>query len=310
MRSIANAPGLGALNTQAAHGGDAQSMPAGIANALTSGRASEIFAYTPNSMVVAVGQKVELRPPRNESCRLFAVAPELPRGIEIDKTTGLITGTAQEATDGIGSYFVTSCEPSMVAADIKIEIAMVHINVIKVVAPGYTVKNVCREATGEMTLTLHDDVSNSAATSCVGPSQSTESSELFTQQQLALISGMQEQLVQEQTLQNAANLGHPSSQLWAQQGQQPWQNFLQFANMQQGYGPLPQVEAFAQLQANMQFGSQPRENVSQQVLAAQIEAQLMQAVTVIRGMGGNQLPDQSANQGSYTGKWPQQVDGW
>lgn len=330
MRSIAN--GHGVLDAQAAHADDTMStkhcnaqmaLPAGVVNALTSGRASEIFAYTPNSLVVAVGQKVELRPSRNDSCpRLFAVAPELPRGVAIDKTTGLITGTAQEATDGLVAHFVTSCEPSMIAADIKIQIAIVHINVITVVAPGYTIANLCRKETGDMTLTLRDDTRTSASTSHILPNsvsgpqveaphmfaqdfqkQSTGYSQLGTQghAQQALIAGIQQQLLQEQLLQNASMQPQyvPSPPQPCAQGRQELARLLQLANMQQGYGPNPQqVQAAAEFQeqfmqnANMQSSYSPNARVMQQNLAAQIEAQLLQAVTVLRAMGGNPQPDQ------------------
>jgi len=72
----------------------------------------ENFSYIPSG-AVSVGQSVFFVPVINYAIpRMFAVAPELPQGLTIDKHTGVIHGTPQEATGGPIPYFVTSCDPS------------------------------------------------------------------------------------------------------------------------------------------------------------------------------------------------------
>jgi len=102
---------------------------------LRSGHVGDFFSYTPGTVIAVVGQMVELWPKTNDSHpRVFAVAPRLPRGLTIDKFTGLIHGTPEECTDGPLVYFVTACEP---CADFNTSIAIIHVNVLSISSPGY-----------------------------------------------------------------------------------------------------------------------------------------------------------------------------
>jgi len=87
------------------------------------------FFYTPSEVVIAVGQNVEILPTINRAGPLlFAVAPALPAGLELDTWSGLIHGTADEAAEGDGTYFVTVCEPLLDVTNIRL--AMIRINVV------------------------------------------------------------------------------------------------------------------------------------------------------------------------------------
>jgi len=136
-------------------------LPAGVVDNLTCGRTSEIFSYTPSNVVVEVGQRVELWPPFNGSRpRLFAVAPELPRGLLIDTHTGLIHGAPQESTYGSVTHFVTSSEPSAASAALaSVQLAVVHINVMNSAMPGRPIANHIDQRLGEMMAMWRDEVS-------------------------------------------------------------------------------------------------------------------------------------------------------
>jgi hypothetical protein len=120
----------------------------------------DFFAYTPNTVVVGSGQPVDLHPPAHfmSAGMVFAVAPELPRGIVLDKHNGWIHGIAQEATDGPGTYFVTACEPRAVINNVKVSV--VNIKVIHVQAPGYTMTSLVQPEPGLTLITLREDASH------------------------------------------------------------------------------------------------------------------------------------------------------
>lgn len=86
------------------------------------------FSYSQREVVASVWQKIHLFPlTANRVPLVFAVAPELPSGLTIDKFSGVISGIPQRPTDGPATYFVTSCEPQKVN---NVKVACVHINVI------------------------------------------------------------------------------------------------------------------------------------------------------------------------------------
>jgi len=108
---------------------DAGALWTGATNSLNGGQNKECFFYTPSDVVIAVGQSVELLPTINRSGPLlFAVAPALPPGLELDTWSGLIHGAADEAAEGDGTYFVTVCEPLLDVTNIRL--AMLRINVV------------------------------------------------------------------------------------------------------------------------------------------------------------------------------------
>lgn len=117
----------------------------------------DYFSYTPSSVVAGVGQAVELWPPVPiaSAGMVFAVSPALPTGLTLDKNTGLISGIAQEGTDGSRQYFVTACEPRSVVPNIRI--SMVDIKVINVQAPGYTMSSLVQPEPGVTVVTLRED---------------------------------------------------------------------------------------------------------------------------------------------------------
>jgi hypothetical protein len=160
LRSMAN--GHISLPTCAANGEGA--LPIGAVNgfgASSAGPKSEFFLYSTSNATACVGQYLELWPVLSGPCHqfLFAAAPELPRGLTIDKRTGLIYGKPQDATDGNTIHFITLCEPSTA----KVKIATIYINVVNIMAPGYRISNLVQTAPGVTTLTLQDDPPGVAA---------------------------------------------------------------------------------------------------------------------------------------------------
>jgi len=118
--------------------------------------AVDLFTYTPDTMVVGTGQTIELHPPVDIMLAgmVFAVAPELPPGISLDRQTGRIYGTAQEATSGPDTYFVTACVPR--AANKEVMMAVVSIKIIHVHAPGLTMTSIVQPQPGVTVITLRD----------------------------------------------------------------------------------------------------------------------------------------------------------
>lgn len=116
----------------------------------------DLFTYTPDTMVVGTGQTIELHPPVDIMLAgmVFAVAPELPPGISLDRQTGRIYGTAQEATSGPDTYFVTACAPH--AANKEVMMAVVNIKIIHVHAPGLTMASIVQPQPGVTVITLRD----------------------------------------------------------------------------------------------------------------------------------------------------------
>jgi hypothetical protein len=92
------------------------SLPAGVS-----------FTYVPEAAAVRVGQRVDLLPFLDSSQpRVFAVSPELPPGLMIDKFTGVISGVPRQATQASTVHFITCCEPLV---SFNIQTAIVHIQV-------------------------------------------------------------------------------------------------------------------------------------------------------------------------------------
>jgi hypothetical protein len=110
------------------------------------------FSYTTENVVAAVGQRVDLVPSISNS--VFAIAPDLPAGLRIDMCTGLIHGTALSGTGGVGTYFVTACDP---VAFSNIRVATISINIINIQAPpGHNILNVVQHGHGVTTVTFHE----------------------------------------------------------------------------------------------------------------------------------------------------------
>jgi hypothetical protein len=165
LRGIANGPGapgllpgsgfpMGAGSAfNAMHMGAANGRGALPANPMT-GQTEEFFTYSPGTVNVAVGQPVEARPVLGMALGqyVFAIAPDLPRGLMIDNQTGLIHGIAQEATDGPAKFFVTLVE----TCSVKVQIAIVHVNILNIRAPGKHITNLVHHSSGMTTVTLHD----------------------------------------------------------------------------------------------------------------------------------------------------------
>lgn len=129
----------------------------GMMNGVNGNMPMDFFSYRPSSVVIGVGQAVELWPPVHilSAGMLFAVSPALPRGLALDKNTGLIAGIAQEGTDGSRQYFVTACNPRAVVPSIRV--SMVDIKVINVQAPGYTMSSLVQPEPGVTVITLRED---------------------------------------------------------------------------------------------------------------------------------------------------------
>lgn len=107
---------------------DQNSMLTGMATSMSMGdTTAELFTYNPAHAVATVGQQVALWPSLVNVSLLFAVAPELPRGLSVDTRTGFISGVALETTDGPVTHFVTACEPSAFVD--KINIAIIDISI-------------------------------------------------------------------------------------------------------------------------------------------------------------------------------------
>lgn len=123
----ADIPGVGVGN-----GFDALQTSASMANAYVPAPSvpapnADVFSYTPSNVVATLGQKVELMP-LTFGKLIFAIAPNLPRGLSIDMHTGLIHGAGQELTTGPETYFVTACEPSPLIHRIKV--ATINISIV------------------------------------------------------------------------------------------------------------------------------------------------------------------------------------
>lgn len=86
--------------------------------------ASNMFSYLPDNTTATIGQRLELLPLLDGlKPRVFAVAPELPQGLTIDRFTGVIHGVPHES-DLPRVYFVTCCE---IPDNFKVRTAAVHI---------------------------------------------------------------------------------------------------------------------------------------------------------------------------------------
>lgn len=73
----------------------------------------DVFAYSPQSVAVTIGESFDLWPPMHviSSGLVFAISPDLPPGVVLDQTSGLIHGTPKEATGGAVVHFVNACKP-------------------------------------------------------------------------------------------------------------------------------------------------------------------------------------------------------
>lgn len=82
---------------------------------------TEFFAYTPNSMVVRVGEMVEFWPPLPlvSMGLIFAVSPALPEGLSLDERVGVIYGRPQVGMKNLVTFFVTACKPGDSTFSIK-----------------------------------------------------------------------------------------------------------------------------------------------------------------------------------------------
>mmetsp|Transcript_23225 Transcript_23225/g.54380 ORF Transcript_23225/g.54380 Transcript_23225/m.54380 type:complete len:386 (-) Transcript_23225:111-1268(-) len=89
---------------------------------------TQLFAYTPNSVVIAQGQMVELWPPLEMVTQgmIFAVSPDLPQGLTLDERVGVIYGRPQECT-AAETYFVTACEPGDTTFSVKISVVKIKV---------------------------------------------------------------------------------------------------------------------------------------------------------------------------------------
>jgi hypothetical protein len=154
------------------------------------GQSQDLFSYTPANATVVVGQPIELRPALTTSNQqyVFAVAPDLPRGLIIDRRTGVIHGFAQEATSaGNTTYFVTLFEP----LSAKVKVAIVQLNILEIMAPGKHITNLVHH-NGATTVTLYD-APVAPVTPPLPHMASTASRE--PQFQAALVSQVQDQLL-------------------------------------------------------------------------------------------------------------------
>mmetsp|Transcript_6422 Transcript_6422/g.18821 ORF Transcript_6422/g.18821 Transcript_6422/m.18821 type:complete len:492 (+) Transcript_6422:184-1659(+) len=84
----------------------------------------DVFTYTPNTAVIGVGQTIELWPPVHiaSAQMVFAVSPELPKGLMLDERMGLVHGTALEATLGMVKYYIMACEPGDTSLRVKMSV--------------------------------------------------------------------------------------------------------------------------------------------------------------------------------------------
>lgn len=98
----------------------------------------DFFAYTPNSAVISIGQMVEMWPPVQliTAGLVFAVSPELPRGLALDERSGLIHGRPQEGTAGLATHFVTACKPG--DTSMRVKLSMVNMKVVHPQTAGLT----------------------------------------------------------------------------------------------------------------------------------------------------------------------------
>lgn len=102
-----------------------------------------VFMYTPNTAVIGVGQTLELWPPEDIlfAGMVFAVSPDLPRGLTLDERMGVVHGKAQEGTLGMVKYYITACEPG--DSSLSVKIAVVGLKVMDAQAPGHKMKSAC-----------------------------------------------------------------------------------------------------------------------------------------------------------------------
>ncbi|CAJ1333451.1 unnamed protein product [Effrenium voratum] len=100
-----------------------------FAAALTTQGDMEFFEYVPNSLEVFVGQMVELWPPVNQmrGC-VYAVAPQLPRGVALDERSGLLHGRPQERTPGQMTYFITAWSPTRTPPVVSVALVKLMVN--------------------------------------------------------------------------------------------------------------------------------------------------------------------------------------
>merc|ERR1719313_995872 len=113
----------------------------------------ERFSYMPPSSVAALGQEMELWPVVSGSNpRVFAIAPPLPRGLSIDKFTGVVRGVPQQTTTGNSTHFVTCCEP---LAHFSISIAVIHLNILSSATPVDQSANLLQHVLGVSGVNVH-----------------------------------------------------------------------------------------------------------------------------------------------------------
>jgi len=189
----------------------------GMTNGMNGNMPMDFFSYTPSSVVVGVGQAVELWPPVPilSAGMLFAVSPALPRGLALDKNTGLIAGTAQEGTDGSKQYFVTACNPRAVVPSIRV--SMVDIKVINVQAPGYTMSSLVQPEPGVTVVTLREDPN--APNPAMGTAEMLQSIMAQQYPQASTIAKLSALVAQQEQVCNMLGgrpLPHPSRQWWEQ----------------------------------------------------------------------------------------------
>lgn len=111
----------------------AAAMPPNLAG---TGLPTEFFQYTPRSAVIGVGQLIELWPPvpLMLSSMVFAVSPELPKGLSLDERVGLIHGRAQVTSNGATPYFVTAC--ALGDERVVVKVAVVRLKVVEMQSLG------------------------------------------------------------------------------------------------------------------------------------------------------------------------------
>jgi hypothetical protein len=109
-------------------------LAVGLPDAYVAPTASDAFSYIPGTVSTVVGKKLEMLPVLDGSQpRVFAIAPDLPRGLTLDMFTGLIHGVPMEATDTTTLHFVTACEPLV---NLRVRTAAVRIAISSLPAPA------------------------------------------------------------------------------------------------------------------------------------------------------------------------------
>mmetsp|Transcript_9327 Transcript_9327/g.24059 ORF Transcript_9327/g.24059 Transcript_9327/m.24059 type:complete len:452 (-) Transcript_9327:343-1698(-) len=103
----------------------------------------EVFTYTPSAAVIGIGQTLELWPPVHMASAgmVFAVSPELPKGLLLDERMGLVYGKAERTTEGLVKYYITACEPG--DSSLAVKLAVVGLRVMDVQGPSRKAKHPC-----------------------------------------------------------------------------------------------------------------------------------------------------------------------